>query len=57
MRSVLRRHHQARLYAGFYFAGACGKRKRTAQWDKNREWKEIRREKTGIGENTMEISE
>jgi hypothetical protein len=32
---MLRRYHQARLYAGFYFADACGKWKNTAQRDEN----------------------
>jgi hypothetical protein len=56
-RSVLRAYQQARLYAGFYFAGACSKRKSTAQWDKNRKKKRYGGNKTGIGENTVEIND
>jgi len=42
---------------GFIFAGACGKRKSTAQRDKNRERKRYGGNKTGIGENTVEIND
>jgi hypothetical protein len=52
---MLHRYQQARLYAGFYFADCLRPAEKLSAAGIKQGTKEIRREKTGSGENAMGI--